>query len=110
MAKRIAVALAVVVLYSLAVAQEEAPPENDLDHRYIIMCRLDGEVDEAMAVFVERVVQYADGAEAAIFIIESPGGRVDSAIEITKSLQQAGRFCPTIAYVTEGFGATSAGA
>ena len=110
MTKRIAVALAVVVLYPLAVAQQNAPPENDLDNRYIILCKLDGEVDEAMAVFVERVVQYADGAEGAIFIIESPGGRVDTALEITKSIQQAGKFCPTIAYVTEGFGATSAGA
>jgi membrane-bound serine protease (ClpP class) len=112
MRKRFSVALVLMALYPLAVAQEEAAEtvETDLEDRYIVICELNTEVDEAMAVFVERVADYAEGAEAAIFIIETPGGRVDSGLEITKSIQHAGKFCPTIAYVTDGFSATSAGA
>ncbi|MEA3364947.1 MAG: NfeD family protein [Candidatus Hydrogenedentes bacterium] len=112
MGKRVSVVLVLIALYPLAVAQEEAgeTAETDLEDRYVVVCTLDGEVDEAMAVFVERVVDYAEGAEAAIFIIETPGGRVDSGLEITKSIQHAGKFCETIAYITDGFSASSAGA
>lgn len=113
MHKRIAMVLALVAFYPLAVAQDEAAPaENpkDLENRYVVVCTLDGEVDEAMAVFVERIADYAEGAEGAVFIIETPGGRVDSALEITKSIQHIGKTASTIAYITDGFSATSAGA
>ena len=110
MFRRIAIVLALGALYPLAIAQEEAPSGGERDNRYVVICTLDGEVDEAMAVFVERVVDYAEGAEGAVFIIETPGGRVDTGLEITKSIRHAGKFCPTIAYITDGFSATSAGA
>ena len=111
MYRRTAILLVLGALYPLALAQEEAPaPAPGGDNRYIVVCTLDGEVDEAMAVFVERVADYAEGAEGAVFIINTPGGRVDSGLEITKSIQHAGKFCPTIAYITDGFSASSAGA
>ncbi|HPX39998.1 MAG TPA: hypothetical protein PLF51_06145, partial [Candidatus Hydrogenedentes bacterium] len=81
MYRRTAILLVLGALYPLALAQEEAPaPAPGGDNRYIVVCTLDGEVDEAMAVFVERVADYAEGAEGAVFIIDTPGGRVDSGL------------------------------
>ena len=98
-------------LYPLALAQgEDASPHPGSDFGYIIVCTLDGEVDEAMAVFVERIAAYAEDAEGVVFIIDTPGGRVDSGLEVTKAIQHVGKFCPTIAYITDGFSASSAGA
>lgn len=77
------------------------------DSRYVVICPIDDEIDEAMAVVVKRAVAQAEKAEALLFIMNTPGGRVDSAIEITTAIM--GVDCPTIAYV-EGMGAISAGA
>ncbi|HOF40910.1 MAG TPA: NfeD family protein [Candidatus Hydrogenedentes bacterium] len=111
MFRHTAILLILGALYPLALAQgEDAPPHPDSDYGYIIVCTLDGEVDEAMAVFVERIADYAEDAEGVVFIIDTPGGRVDSGLEVTKAIQHAGKFCPTIAYITDGFSASSAGA
>ncbi len=75
----------------------------------VIVCPIDGEINPSMAVVVERAVEKARVLEASaiVFRIDTPGGRVDSAIEITTSIQKAP--CKTIAYI-EGMGAISAGA
>jgi membrane-bound serine protease (ClpP class) len=74
---------------------------------FVVICRIDGEIDEGIAVMVERAAQSAKGAAALLFVIDTPGGRVDSAIKITSSILAVE--CPTIAFV-EGMGAISAGA
>lgn len=74
---------------------------------FVVVCPLNWMVDDAMTVVVERAVRTAKGAEALIFIVDTPGGRVDSAIDISNAI--LGATCPTIAYI-EGMGAISAGA
>jgi membrane-bound serine protease (ClpP class) len=64
-------------------------------------------VDDGLAVLVERAVKESQGAKALVFIVDTPGGLVDSAIDITSHIGKAR--CPTVAYI-EGMGAISAGA
>lgn len=74
---------------------------------FITVCRVDGEIDDGVTVVVERAVRESEGAAAIIFVIDTPGGRVDSAIDITEAIMSAE--CPTVAYITK-MGAISAGA
>ena len=73
-----------------------------------VVCPIDREISDGVAVLVRRAVkEEAPGAAALVFVIDTFGGRVDSAIEITEHILDAP--CPTIAYIT-GKGAISAGA
>ncbi len=97
-----------------AEAVEETPPvdiktaNGDSETEpFVVICPIEGEIDEGVAVVVERAAREAEGAEALLFVINTPGGRVDSAIEITSAIMSVD--CPTIAYI-EGMGAISAGA
>ncbi|MBW7863240.1 MAG: hypothetical protein H3C30_02370 [Candidatus Hydrogenedentes bacterium] len=75
---------------------------------FAVICPVDGEINDGIAVLVRRAVEKeAAGAGALVLVIDTFGGRVDSAIEITEHL--LGAPCPTIAYIT-GKGAISAGA
>lgn len=91
------------VLATLTVASATAQSSGS----FVVICPLDWMVDDAMTVVVERAVRTAQGAEALIFVVDTPGGRVDSAIDISNAILNA--TCPTIAYI-EGMGAISAGA
>ncbi|MBI1947783.1 MAG: hypothetical protein HYS27_18990 [Deltaproteobacteria bacterium] len=83
--------------------EEEAAPAEP----YALICPITGMIDDGIAVVVKRAVEESKGASALIFEIDTPGGRVDSAIEITNSIMEAP--CPTVAYI-KGMGAISAGA
>ena len=85
-----------------AQAQEAPAPEA-----FIVVCPIEEMVDDGMAVIVERAIEEARGAAALIFHVDTPGGLVDAAIEISNSILNAP--CPTIAYL-DGMGAISAGA
>lgn len=74
---------------------------------FVVVCPIEGEVGDGMSVLVDRAVDEAAGAEAIIFVVDTPGGRVDSAIRISQRILDAP--CPTIAYV-KGMGGISAGA
>lgn len=74
---------------------------------YVVTCPISGMVDDGMRVFVQRVVEESDDALAIIFEVDTPGGRVDSAIAISNAIIDAP--VRTIAYV-QGMGAISAGA
>lgn len=74
---------------------------------FVVICPVNGMIDDGVAVLVQRAVREASGAEAIVFVVDTPGGRVDSAIAISKSILDAP--CRTIAYI-EGMGAISAGA
>ena len=85
-----------------------AENESDIpDSDYIVICEIDSDINSGVAVVVERAIKEAANADAIIFIIDTPGGRVDSAIDITNSILEAP--CTTVAYV-RGMGAISAGA
>ena len=75
----------------------------------VIVCPISGMIDEGVLVVIERAVQEAreSGADALVFRVDTPGGRVDSAVSIATAIGEAS--CLTIAYVT-GMGAVSAGA
>jgi len=98
----LALPLLVQALCTPAIGQSEIP-EGD----YYVVAEIEGMIDQGIAVIVERAVEEARNAELLIFVIDTPGGRVDSAIDITNSILKAP--CPTVAYV-EGMGAISAGA
>ena len=74
---------------------------------FAVVCPVNGMIDDGVRVLIERAVKEADGAKALIFEVDTPGGLVDSAIKISKSILDAP--CPTIAYI-KGMGAISAGA
>jgi membrane-bound ClpP family serine protease len=90
-------------------ASETPADSGDEGPDQIYVCNIKGPVDEGVKVLVQRAVQEANANEAAaiFFRIDTPGGRVDSAIEITKAIETAK--LPTVAYI-EGMGAISAGA
>ena len=75
----------------------------------VVVCPITGMIDQGMAVVVERAVRDANERKAAValFRIDTPGGRVDSAIEIASAIQDCK--ATTVAYI-EGMGAISAGA
>ncbi|HUW60452.1 MAG TPA: NfeD family protein [Candidatus Bathyarchaeia archaeon] len=74
---------------------------------FVVVCPVNGMVDDGMRVFVERVIREASGAQAIIFEVDTPGGRIDSAIDISNAI--IGTPIRTIAFI-KGMGAISAGA
>lgn len=100
---------AVVCLIS-AIVGPGFPAWGDRVDTVVLHCRLDTEVDDGMAALIRRLVERETGKQpvAAILLeVDTFGGRVDSAIEITDVLTKAP--CPVVAWVT-GKGAISAGA
>lgn len=88
----------------------QASAFSDAGETVVLHCRLDTEVDDGMAALVRRLVEREarkQSVSAIILEINTFGGRVDSAVEITDVLSEAP--CPVLAYVT-GKGAISAGA
>jgi len=75
----------------------------------IVVCPVTGVIEPGVSVVIQRAIQEAEdlNAKAIIFRVDTPGGRVDSAVEIATAIQ--GAPCRTIAYI-EGMGAISAGA
>ena len=69
---------------------------------------IEGTIDGGLAAFVDRNVQEAEksGAEGIIFHVDTPGGRIDSAVHIKDAILNAK--IPTIAFVDKS--AISAGA
>lgn len=89
-------------------ADSKATPVHEVTgDPFVVICRIEDEIDEGVAVVVERAVREAENASALLFVINTPGGMVDSAIKISTSIMSVE--CPTIAYI-EGMGAISAGA
>ena len=74
---------------------------------FVVVCPVEGMIDDGVGVLIDRAVREAEGAKAIIFVIDTPGGLLDSGIEITKTIMDAP--CRTIAYIV-GMGAISAGA
>jgi ATP-dependent protease ClpP protease subunit len=116
------VVLAVLALvYPLALAQdavEEAVEEPAVEESaveepvtkaepFVVTCKIDGMIDKGVAVLVKRAVAEAAGAEALVFEVDTFGGLVDVAIDISNYILDAD--CQVIALAT-GKGMVSAGA
>lgn len=95
------------VLLGLCGVSPDPPEDPGVSMPFAVICPISDMVDDGMAVLVERAVREAKGAQLMVFQIDTPGGRVDSAIEITKDIVSAP--CKTVAFI-EGQGAISAGA
>lgn len=102
------------LLAPMPFAQEEASEQVESSPSFekaqlVVVCPINGMIDRGIAVVVERAIEEAEAqnATAVVFVVDTPGGLVDAAIEITRSIQDAE--CNTISYI-EGMGAISAGA
>jgi len=75
---------------------------------FVVICPATGMVDDGMKVIIKRAISIANkGAKGFILEVDTPGGLVDAAVDITNLLLEAQ--CPTVAYI-HGMGAISAGA
>jgi len=73
----------------------------------VVLVPIDTEISDATTVVVRRAIKEADGAAVLVLMIDTPGGLLDAAIDISNELLKAP--CKTLAYV-HGMGAISAGA
>lgn len=66
---------------------------------------IEGEIDPALSVFVNQALSQAEreGASGAVFLIDTPGGRVDAAIRISDRILETP--LPTLAVVKNAFSA-----
>lgn len=93
-----------------AAADSETPVEVEIETAdVIVVCPITGVIEPGVLVLIERAIAEATelNAKAIIFRVDTPGGRVDTAVEIAKVIGEAP--FRTIAYI-EGMGAISAGA
>lgn len=87
-------------------AQDNTVPVAPAGKR-VVLVPVTGEIGDATAVVIKRAIKEAEGADALVLMIDTPGGLLDAAIDITDALRNAP--CRTIAYI-HGMGAISAGA
>lgn len=95
---------------ALASAEESAPAADVVvagAGERVVICPITGMIGDGSLVLLKRAVAEAEGAKALVLMINTPGGLLDAAIEMTEVLRNAP--CPTVAYV-HGMGAISAGA
>lgn len=105
---RFAVATAAALWFvSLGMAQDVAQEPEPVGP-IVAVVPIEGMIDDGVAVFVKRVVDESADARAIVLLVDTPGGRVDRAIDIAQYLSDTD--VPTIAFVQTGMGATSAGA
>lgn len=74
---------------------------------FIVLCPLEGEITLGLAAVVERAAREAQGAKAFVLEVNTPGGRVDAALDIADTLLRLEM--PVYAWIS-GTGAISAGA
>ncbi|MGC8738089.1 MAG: NfeD family protein [Candidatus Hydrogenedens sp.] len=104
---RISIPFYIAVIFILLTFVLEARSEKE-KRPFVVICPATGMVDDGMKVIIKRAVSIANkGAEGFILEVDTPGGLVDSAVDITNILLEAR--CPTVAYI-HGMGAISAGA
>ncbi len=100
------VVVALAALAALGAGSPEAQ-EAEAGPGFVVICPISGMVDDGLRVLVERAVVDARGAQALVLEVDTPGGMLDAAIDISKAIGDAP--CPTIAYIKD-MGAISAGA
>lgn len=71
------------------------------------MVPVEGEIDSALAVFIEQSLARAEreGADGVVFLIDTPGGRADAMIRISDAIVQSG--LPTLSVVQNAYSAGS---
>lgn len=98
----------VAVLVAAARAQDSPAPDfSALSAQRVVLVPVDTEIGDGSVVVLRRAIREASGAALLVLMIDTPGGKVDSAIDMSNALLMAP--CKTLAYV-HGMGAISAGA
>ncbi len=92
-----------VFILALVIGVSSAAQEPGSDGELVFVIEIHGEIDRVMMIFVRRGLEQARAQEAdiVVFDIDTFGGRVDSALQIT-SLIGASQTDLTIAFVTSG--------
>jgi membrane-bound serine protease (ClpP class) len=87
---------------SLVDAGAQAADAQDVDEPVVYVIDLHGEINRSMMVFLRRGVEKAtrDEATLVVFDIDTFGGRVDSALQMTSLIGSTSE--TTVAYVTAG--------
>ncbi len=101
--KRLALATcAVVGLVGLGVGQTQTTSPSAVPGRII---KIEGEINPALATFLDRQLDAAEAANVPVVVldIDTPGGRVDSAIAMSDRIVASS--VPTVAVVTNAFSA-----
>jgi membrane-bound serine protease (ClpP class) len=104
MSKKKCIAIIIMLLlFSFTVATDINAENNDIVYNIPVT----GVIDNGLAKFVERGIDEAEknGASAIIFVINTPGGEVGSAVKISDAILRTK--VPTISYIDNE--ATSAG-
>lgn len=99
--------LACAAIASHAWAQTAVPDAAPDAEPFVVVCPVEGDIDDGLRVVIERAISEAEGAAAIVFVVDTFGGLVDAALAISDAILKAP--CPTVAWVT-GKGAISAGA
>lgn len=74
----------------------------------VVVCPIQSDIMDGTSVFVDRIVkQESQNAKAILFLIDTFGGKVDSAMDVCNSILESP--VPTVAFIS-GRGAISAGA
>jgi membrane-bound serine protease (ClpP class) len=96
------VTCAVVGLVGLGVGQTQTPSPAAVPGRII---KIEGEINPALATFLDRQLDAAEAANVPLVVldVDTPGGRVDSAIAMSDRIVAAS--VPTVAVVTNAFSA-----
>ncbi|HEX8679100.1 MAG TPA: hypothetical protein VF683_04035, partial [Chthoniobacterales bacterium] len=92
----------------LAIALPALGAEAKIEKGNVVVVPLEGEVSPSMFLFLRRVLKAAesDGASAIIFEMNTYGGRLDSAEEITNLLNRA--TIPTYTFINTNAGSAGA--
>jgi len=92
----------------LLLAASPSDPPAKAPGKSVVVCPINGTIDDGVLILVQRALREGKDAAAVVFDVNTPGGRVDSAIAITSAILKSD--VPTIAYINKGWGAISAGA
>ena len=79
-------------------------------NQHVLVAKIEGPVTPAMASYFDRIIQEAESsnAQAALIVLDTPGGAVDVTLDIVQSFRNAG--VPVIIYIgPAGAQAASAG-
>jgi membrane-bound serine protease (ClpP class) len=96
--------LAVLLVAGWSAGAQEA---SESQGSKVVVCPIEGMIDDSILVLVKRAVAESKDADTLVFVIDTFGGRVDSAVNICDVI--LGAPCKTVAFIT-GKGAISAGA
>ena len=99
--------LAFIVLFTFAFINDSFGQNIKSSADYIYVIPVKGVINRGLAAFVTRMIGEAEkaGAKALIFEIDTPGGEVGAAIQMSNAILDT--FIPTVSFINND--ATSAG-